>query len=64
MGDNGHMTDARKEQDPSKLDTSLGDLEAADPADAPGIAEELAERLARDLDGTGVQRSSGPEDPS
>jgi hypothetical protein len=44
-------------------DTDLQKLHDADPADAPEIAEDLADRLARELDGTTTTPQPVPEDP-
>jgi len=62
IGDNAHMTD--RPIDPEARDTDLQALRAADPADAPGIAEDLADRLASELDGTTSTPEPVPEDPS
>ncbi|MCL1588608.1 MAG: hypothetical protein M3092_09325 [Actinomycetia bacterium] len=50
--------------DPEARDTDLQSLHDADPADAPGIAEDLADRLAGELDGTTSTPEPVPEDPS
>jgi hypothetical protein len=50
--------------DPQARDTDLQALRDADPADAPGIAEDLADRLASELDGTTSTPEPVPEDPS
>jgi len=50
--------------DPEAHDTDLQTLQDADPADAPRIAEDLADRLARELDGTATTPKPVPEDPS
>jgi hypothetical protein len=42
----------RAEQDAEVTDR-IDELEAADPAEAPALAEPLADELARALDGTG-----------
>lgn len=60
--DNAHMTD--RPIDPEARDTELQALQDADPADAPGIAEGLADRLASELDGTTPTPGPVPEDPS
>jgi hypothetical protein len=62
IGDNAHMTD--RPTDPEAHDTDLQTLQDADPADAPRIAENLADRLARELDGTTSTPEPVPEDPS
>ena len=64
MGDNATMTDRPTNPQPHHSDTGLENLESADPADAPQIAEDLAERLADELDGTGVPRRPEPQEPS
>lgn len=38
---------------PEELESALDRMEAADPADAPDIADEIVERLAVKLDGEG-----------
>lgn len=48
MGDNHFMTDTDTPQD--KTLVTEGDLETADAADAPPIAEALADRLEAELD--------------
>jgi hypothetical protein len=56
------MTD--RPTDPEAHDTDLQTLQDADPADAPRIAENLADRLARELDGTTSTPEPVTEDPS
>lgn len=63
MGDNAHMTDTPISPE-AHDDTDLQKLHDADPADAPGIAEDLADRLARELDRTTATPEPVPEDPS
>ena len=62
IGDNAHMTD--RPIDPEAHDTDLQTLQDADPADAPGIAEDLADRLASELDGTTSTPDPAQEVPS
>lgn len=64
MGDNAAMTDRSNDPDTHDTDMDLQDLESADPADAPAAAEDLADRLARELDTTVGTRPLGPQDPS
>lgn len=61
MGDNAPMTD--RSTDPEALETDLVDLDSADPADAPQIAEDVADRLAEELDDA-RRRASRPGDAS
>lgn len=58
------MTDRSTDSDNAETDTDLVNLEAADPADAPQIAEDLADRLARELEGTKGTPASRHEDAS
>jgi hypothetical protein len=59
------MTDTSTNPDTPDTDKDLRNLEAADPADAPQIAENLADRLARELDGPAAgSPPSGPQDSS
>ena len=62
IGDNAHMTD--RPMNPEAHDNDLQTLQDADPADAPRIAEDLADRLANELDGTTDTPEPVPEDPS
>ena len=57
------MTDRSTDPQPHDADADLENLEAADPQDAPQIAEDLAERLADELDRTAVPRPSEPQEP-
>jgi hypothetical protein len=57
------MTDRPTDPD-AHDDADLQKLHDADPAEAPRIAEDLADRLARDLDGTTSTPEPVPEDPS
>ena len=56
------MTDRTDQTDHHDETEVLDELETADPSDAPEIAEELADRLAAELDGTGSRprHASGP----
>lgn len=57
------MTD-RPTDDAHNTEMDLEQLEVADPAEAPKIAENLADRLSHELDeATGVQQRT-PEDRS
>lgn len=58
------MMDRSTDSENPETDIDLAKLEAADPADAPRIAEDLAERLARELEGTSGAPPSGREDAS
>lgn len=46
------MTDRTENPEAHGDDPRLRRLDDADPADAPKVAEDLADRLARELDGT------------
>jgi hypothetical protein len=59
MRDNASMIDRVNSPEEDESKRRLEELEAADPADAPNIAEELANRLARDL-----EEPTGTGDPS
>jgi hypothetical protein len=64
MGDNEAMTERSTEPQGQNDDSDLEALEITDPADAPQIAEDLADRLAQELDSTNISRPSDPQDPS
>lgn len=64
MGDNAPMTNRPTDADSRALDADLPELEAADPADAPQIAEDLADRLTKELDGSSPADTPGRRDPS
>ncbi|MEN8238591.1 MAG: hypothetical protein ABFR53_05240 [Actinomycetota bacterium] len=58
------MTDKPTDPEIHDTDADLEKLEAADPADAPEVAEDLADRLTRELDATPGSGPSVPEVPS
>ncbi len=58
------MTDRTDHTDAHDTGTDLEDLAAADPADAPEIAEVLADRLAGELDDTTTPRPPEPGERS
>lgn len=64
MGDNAHMTDRPTASETHDLDADVRELDATDPADAPQMAEDLADRLAKELDGSSRSDASGRRDPS
>ena len=64
MSDNGDMNDQEETSaasDPGELVERLASVE---PQEAPEIAEQLADRLARDLDATDGSGSTEQEDSS
>ena len=48
--DNGRMEETKSDEAAAPTSEEMEDLEAADPADAPDIAEKLADRLEAVLD--------------
>jgi hypothetical protein len=64
MGDNAPMTDRPMEPADREADKDLEHLDTADPADAPQIAEDLADRLAGELEGAPGSHTSRPEGTS
>ena len=52
MRDNGGMNDHETTDQGSDADELVEQLSTAKPQDAPEIAEQLADRLARELDAT------------
>ncbi len=61
MSDNEVMTDDEREKGLEALEAALA---AADPADAPEIAEDLAAVMSEELDETAVGSESSEERPS
>lgn len=61
MSDNGEMND---EKEHVGLDALEAALASADPADAPGIAEDLAVSMSKELDDTAGDSDATRERPS
>ena len=64
MSDNGDMNDPIDPGTPVTAAELVDQLASVDPADAPEIAEELAARLAAELDSTDGRSATDPEQPS
>jgi hypothetical protein len=64
MGDNESMTQRPTEPERNEGEDDLDLLASSDPADAPQIAEDLADRLARELEGTSGPQTSRSEGAS
>jgi hypothetical protein len=58
------MTDRPKDPQNTETEAELVNLETADPADAPQIAEDLADQLAHELERTSRSHTSEPEGTS
>jgi len=58
------MTDRATEPQAHEPDPDLVNLQDADPAEAAQIAEDLADRLGQDLEGTTRTRPASAQDPS
>ncbi|VAW07185.1 hypothetical protein MNBD_ACTINO01-2281 [hydrothermal vent metagenome] len=64
MNDNDAMNDHIDPDRPDSAAALVEQLASIDPADAPPIAEELAGRLAAELDSTDGRSGGDPEQPS
>lgn len=59
IGDSEDMTEHHTPDEPTSSDELLEELQSADPAEAPDVAESLANSLADDLTDTEPLRTNG-----